>query len=277
MSGPRFTVVAALLHGQPDLMADDNPYEVFLRSKEAALMAELASVRATLADLARLADKPAEQSTNEPAPTPPARQTKSKRASSDKANRYSGMTISDAIAEVLEAKAIPMSTGQIWEALHEGGVEPMAEDALKAITWALRKRARNHNDVVHIAYGKWALRKWYTEPQLRKMAKRHAGRGGFSREDHVAATKGGIERRRAAGLPVGGRTSMTPERCAEAERMIRSGYSIAATARVMEVTPATIYNRIGRDKISALREAREQEDSQQEPVGEESGHLRVIK
>ena len=58
MSGPRFTVVAALLHGQPDLMADDNKYEVFLRGKEAALMAELAAVRATLADLARVAGKP---------------------------------------------------------------------------------------------------------------------------------------------------------------------------------------------------------------------------
>jgi len=59
--------------------------------------------------------------------------------------------------------------------------------------------------------------------------------------------------------------------------MIRSGYSIAATARAMGVTPATIYNRIGRDKILTLREAREQEGSQQEPAGEESGHLRVIK
>jgi len=109
------------------------------------------------------------------------------------------------------------------------------------------------------------------------MTKSHAGRGHLSREDHVAATKEGIERRRAKGLPWGGRSTMTPERCTEAERMIRSGYSIAATARVMGVTPATIYNRIGRDKILALREAREQEDSQQEPAGEESGRLRVIK
>jgi hypothetical protein len=274
MSEPRFTIVAALLHERPDLMADDNEYEVFLRGREASLMAELAAVRATLANLARLAGKPDEQSTSEPATR---KETTSKQSGRNKAKRYSGLTISDALVEVLEASAIPMSTGQIWTALQKEGVEPLSEDSVKSLTWALRKRARNHNDVVHVAYGKWALRKWYTEPQLRKMAKRHGGRGGLSREDHVAATKDGIERRRAAGLPVGGRSSITPERRAEVERMIRAGYSIAATAREMGVTPATIYNRIGRNKISALREAREQNEPQQEPAGEESGHLRVIK
>jgi len=276
MSGPRFTVVAALLHGQPDLMADDNKYEVFLRGKEAALMAELAAVRATLADMARLAGKPTEQSAEPPSAHKEDEGPKPKR-SRDKARPYSGLTISDALVEVLEASGIPMSTGQIWAALQKGGVEQTAEDPVRATTWALRKRASNHNDVVHIAYGKWALRNWFTEPQLRRMTKSHAGRGHLSREDHVAATKEGIERRRAKGLPWGGRSSITPERRAEAERMIRSGYSIAATARAMGVTPATIYNRIGRDKILTLREAREQEGSQQEPAGEESGHLRVIK
>ena len=44
VSGPHFSVVAALLHQRPDLMSDD-PYEGFLKAKEAALLAELASVR----------------------------------------------------------------------------------------------------------------------------------------------------------------------------------------------------------------------------------------
>jgi hypothetical protein len=258
-------------------MADDSEYEVFLKGREASLMAELAAVRATLANLARLAGRPGEQSVDEPTPARTAKDTKSKLATRNKADRYSGLTISDALVEVLEAGAVPMSTGQIWTALQKEGVEPLSEDSVKSLTWALRKRARNHNDVVHVAFGKWALRKWFTEPQLRRMAKSYAGRGNLSREDHAKATKEGIEKRRAKGQPWGGRTSMTPERCAAAERLIRAGYSIAATAREMEVTPATIYNRIGRDKISALRDAREQAASEREPEGEESGRLRVIK
>ena len=75
---------------------------------------------------------------------------------------------------------------------------------------------------------------------------------------------------------------MTPERCAEVERMIRAGYTLAATAREIGVTPATIYNNMGRDKIATLRaeaeEAREKDSSShQQPATEEPGHLRAIK
>jgi IS30 family transposase len=74
---------------------------------------------------------------------------------------------------------------------------------------------------------------------------------------------------------------MTAERRADVERMLRSGYSIAATARAIGVVPATIYNNFGRDKISALRaeavETGEEDHSRQQPAVEESNHLRVIK
>jgi hypothetical protein len=263
-------------------MSDGNQYEVFLRGKEAALMAELAAVRAALADLARVTAKVSGQNTEAPpASKDDGNEPRPKRTSRDKAKPYSGLTISDALVEALEASGIPMSTAQIWAALQQGGVEPIAEDSVRAITWALRKRARNHGDVVHIAYGKWGLRKWYSEAKLRKLAKVNTGRGGASTEVHASRTKAGIEKRRAAGLQVGARSRMTPERCAEVERMIRAGYSLAATAREIGVVPATIYNNMGRDKIAALRaeadEAGGEDSSPQQPAAEEPGHLRVIK
>jgi hypothetical protein len=278
MSGPRFSVVAALLHDWPDLMSDD-PYEGFLRAKEAALLAELASVRATLAERARLAGNVPEHTASDPAPA--ADGAKPKRAKQGKAKRYSGLSFSDAIVEALEASATPLSTGQIWQALQKEGVESISEDSLRAITWALRKRVRNHNDVVRVAYGKWDIRSRYTETQLRKLAKSNTGRGSLSREDHVALTKAGIENRRAAGLQVGARSSMTPERREQVERMLRSGYGIAATAREIGVVPATIYNNFGRDKIAEFRAegraARKQKTSTPEPPGEDPSHLRVVK
>jgi transposase-like protein len=257
----------------------DDPYEGFLRAKEAALLAELASVRATLAERTRLAGKPSAQPTIQPAGT--AGESKPKRTARDKTKLYSGLTVSDAVVEVLEASAVPLSTGQIWQALQKEGVEPISEDSLKAITWALRKRARNHNDVVRVAYGKWDLRSRYTEAQLRRIAKGNSGRGSLTRDDHVARTKAGIEKRRAAGLQVGARSSMTAERRADVERMIRAGYSIAATAREIGVVPATIYNNFPRDLIAQMRAAgegaAEQEGSTHEPAGDQPGHLRVIK
>lgn len=282
MNRPRFTVVAALLHRQPEHpMSDDNQYEMFLRGKEAALMAELAAVRSTLAELARLGGKPAEPNA-EPASTPKDVGSKAKSRGRDKAKPYSGLTISDAVVEVLEASGIPMSTGQVWAALQKGGVEPIAEDSVKSVTWALRKRARNHNDVVHVAYGKWGLRKWYSEAQLRKLAKSNTGRGGESSDVHAERTKAGIERRRAAGLQVGARPRMTPERCAEAERLLSAGYSLAATAREIGVVPATIYNNISRSRIANLRAegrvTQQEASSSSEPdEGDETSHLRVVK
>jgi hypothetical protein len=278
MSGQRFSIVAALLHQRPDFMSDD-PYEGFLRAKEAALMAELASVRATLTERARLAGKPPPgQSESQP---PVQETTKPRRSGGrEKGKLYSGLTVTDAILEVLEASAVPLSTSQIWQALQKEGVEPISEDSLKAITWALRKRARNHNDVVRVAYGKWDLRSRYTEKQLRKLAKGNTGRGGVSSEEHGARTKAGIEKRRAAGLQVG-RSGMTPERRADVERMLRAGRSLAATAREIGVVSATIYNNFGRNKIAELRAegraAKQQATSSSEPEGEERGHLRVVR
>lgn len=253
-------------------MSDDNQYEMFLRGKEAALMAELAAVRSTLAELARLGGKPSQQNA-EPASTLKDGRDKSKSAGQGKAKPYSGLTISDAVVEVLEASGIPMSTGQIWAALQKGGVEPIAEDSVKSVTWALRKRARNHSDVLHVSYGKWGLRKWYSESQLRKLAKSNTGRGGESSDVHAERTKAGIERRRAAGHQVGAPSRMTPERRADAERLLRAGHSIAATAREIGVVPATIYNNISRSRIAELRS--EGADGETEPSGD--GHLRVVK
>ena len=109
MTGPRFTVVAAMLHRQPEHpMSDDNQYEMFLRGREAALMAELAAVRSTMAELARLAGKPSEPNA-ETASTLKDGGSKSKSRGRDKAKPYSGLTISDAVVEVLEASGIPMS------------------------------------------------------------------------------------------------------------------------------------------------------------------------
>jgi transposase-like protein len=259
----------------------DDPYEGFLRAKEAALQAELASVRATLAERARLAGKTTEQPADPPIDTTPSKSPKPKRTARDKANHYAGLTVSDAVVEVLEASAVPLSTGQIWAALQKAGVEPISEDSVRAITWALRKRAINHNDVVRVAYGKWDLRSRYTEAQLRRIAKGNSGRGSLTREDHVARTKAGIENRRASGLQVGARSSMTPERRAQVERMLRGGYNVSAVAREMGVVPATIYNNFGRDRIAELRaeaKARKEQGSAS-PIeaGEEPNHLRVVK
>src|SRR5262245_37137719 len=131
--GVRSTIVAALLHDRPKPMSDD-PYEAFLKAKEQALLAELASVRATLAERARLAGKTSEQPASQRSGTPAHEARKPKRSPPDKAKPYSGLNISDAIFEVLEASTVPLSTGQIWQALQKEGVEPVSEDSVKAIT-----------------------------------------------------------------------------------------------------------------------------------------------
>jgi hypothetical protein len=273
MSEPRFTAVAALLHERP-LMSDD-PYEGFLKAKEAALLAELASVRATLADRARLTGKTSEQ------PTGSDDKTKPKRQAREKSNPYSGLTISDAIVEVLEESSVPLSTGQIWSVLQKAGVEPISEDSVKAITWTLRKRARHHKDVVRVAYGKWDLRARYSDAQLRKITKSNTGMGAHSREDHVARTKAGIEKRRAAGLRVGQPSKMTPEVTSQLESMMRAGDSISSISRRLEISVATIRNHYSRDDIVKLRAEgvaeREREPSEPDPAGNEPSRLRVVK
>jgi hypothetical protein len=249
MSDTRLSLVAAFLHEWQDM--SDNPYEGFLKAKEAALLAELAAVRAALADIARL--------TGSGGITPPSAapnedgQPRSKKTHA-KANPFAGLTMSDAIVEVLEDSSVPLSSGQIWAVLHKAGVEASSADPVKNISWSLRKRARTQDDVVNVSSGKWNLKSRYTPSQLRKLAKSNTGRGNLSREEHVEKTRSGMAKAKARGRRVGAPLFMTPEREAEAERRLGAGESISQIAEDWDISRQTLYTRFNSDRIAQLRE-----------------------
>ncbi len=66
---------------------------------------------------------------------------------------------------------------------------------------------------------------------------------------------------RARGIRLGAEIKMTPEKIAEAERMLLEGKSVAVVAAALGVTPPTIYAKFDQETLQKLREAKQNDES----------------
>lgn len=160
-------------------------FETLLRRKEASLEAELAAVRADLAEVERA------------------------RGGSPAVDRASaGLDISklpltEAVYQYLKTEKRPKKAKQIWEALAAAGREVEADNPVRSVQWALKKLVAQNDDVFSPGWGKWHLKSKYTKAQLTKLIAKSAGRGGRSASEHVARTKAGLEKAKASGKKLG--------------------------------------------------------------------------
>jgi hypothetical protein len=217
-------------------------YEVFLRNREAALLAELNAVRSTLEDLVLR---------TEIEPAHGVAEQKSHAPTSSGTRDFSDMTLTDAVMEYLREMKEPETPAEISSALMAAGIEFHSDDPARSIRHVLRKRAK---DVISVGFGKWDLRSKYHHAQIRAIAKINGGMGGKARKQHVKSTTEGMRRAREAGIRIGATPKIAPEQWQEVERMIRSGSKVPDIAKHFDVTPALIYQRYNRAAIRELRE-----------------------
>jgi hypothetical protein len=185
---------------------------------------------------------------------------------------FAGLELRDAIFEYLSLQKEMKSPKEIWAALEKAGFKILSGYPIHAVSSALRERAHRRGDVFK-AVGRWGVVQNFSTNFVRRVTKKSAGMGGKSAEEHSAKTKTGIEQRRAAGLQVGARPKLTPEQEREAEEMLRAKVAVSAVARHFGVVRQTILNRIGKERVKALRsgaaEATETDTT--------TSHLRVVK
>jgi hypothetical protein len=269
-------------------MTDKRPtiskLESFLRNKEAKLAAQLESMRCELEAVrceledylaARSQEAPAHPiSVHPPIATSP---TPTEQDLSD-------LTLKDAIVAHIDRVGRPQSPSEIWESLSQQGVEPLSDDPVKAVSWALRK-LKMKGEVVMLSFGQWDLRKRYGNTKLKEIAKLSAGRGGQTRATHSKRTKAGIERHIAAGGRIGAPRKFNAEMAAEMKRLLGQQMSKSAVCASLGVSVQTYYN--NRDLLKVWKEGepwpprrptKEQlAAAELEPQRDTQAQLRVVK
>jgi hypothetical protein len=185
---------------------------------------------------------------------------------------FAGLELRDAIFKYLSLQREMKSPKEVWAALEKAGFKILSGYPIHAVSSALRERAHRRGDVFK-AVGRWGVVENFSTNFVRRVTKKSAGMGGKSAEEHGAKTSAGLQRRKAAGLKVGARPKLTPDQEREAEEMLRAKVNVSAVAEHFGVTRATIYNRIGKERVKELRsgsaEATETESA--------TSHLRVVK
>lgn len=218
-----------------------SPLEIFLRDREAKLSAELAAVRSDLAEYLSV-----KQQSQPAAPPVKAVVTAPERDWSDH-------KITDALMEYLRTIENPQSPSEIWDACEKAGVRVEAEDPVKSVRWALRKRAKMIGDIVQVSFGKWDLRERYSEAKLKEMAKINAGRGGRTRKAHSKLTKEGLRRHREAGGRHGAPRKLTAARVIQLKALLdKNEISVVAACSEVGISPALYY--LYRNRIAVWKE-----------------------
>jgi hypothetical protein len=166
------------------------------------------------------------------------------------------------------------SAKEIWAALEQTGFKLLSGYPVHAVSSALRERARRRADVFK-ALGRWGAVKNFSTNFVRRVTKKSAGMGGKSAEEHGAATSAGLQRRKAAGLRVGAAPKLSPEQVAEAQEMLKAGYTVSAVALRFDVTRPTLYARLSKGRIKELRAMAKA--TKAEGIDSTTSHLRVVK
>jgi transposase-like protein len=231
--------------------------------------ADLARYQSALMELTRIGMPSV---TAEPPVATPAPAREVFEVSEPQQGMFAGLELRDAIHKYLSLQREMRSPKEIWAALEKAGFKILSGYPIHAVSSALRERAHRRGDVFK-AGGRWGVVENFSTNFVRRVTKKSAGMGGKNAEEHGAKTSAGLQRRKDAGLQVGARPKLTPEQEREAEEMLRAKMAVSAVARHFGVVRQTILNRIGKERVKALRSG----TAEATETDTTTSHLRVVK
>lgn len=152
-----------------------------------------------------------------------------------------GPELAAAAIKQLETANCPMTARDIWAALVRAGMHMRLtmRDPAYSILVVLKRRLKTERDVVLTGYGKWALRKWYTDSEAEELDRKWGGTGGRSKTAHAEKTSTAVKEKIARGESWGRQRTVTAEHMAKAYEVIRRGGSKLAAANAAEIKHPT--------------------------------------
>lgn len=159
-------------------------------------------------------------------------------------DEFNGMALPAMVHHVLELQPnrLPATATKILEVLEAHGVAPSTKAPLHSVQTALNRRKDTLGDVIHTGFGEWGLLDWYTESEIKKLAKVPDGANARDKAMHADKMKKGIAKVRARGAHYGKPPKITEEMWKLATKLINEdGYGITRVHQeVIKLTPEGI-------------------------------------
>ena len=77
---------------------------------------------------------------------------------------FHGMSIADAVKQLLASRKKPLGTQEITESIMAGGVVFSTDTPANTVGSVLHRQATKVGDIISVGRGKWALAAWYPNP-----------------------------------------------------------------------------------------------------------------
>lgn len=152
---------------------------------------------------------------------------------------FKDLTMPQAVFEALKRAEKALVAKDILGMLNADNAAPTGDGPVKKVQVALKRRAEKQSDIVHIGWGEWGLRKWYTLDQLEKFAALIDGAHARDKRTHRKRMKEGIRKAQERGAHYGGPPKITPEQWTRALELAAEGATTmtAIHREIIKLTP----------------------------------------
>lgn len=223
-------------------MSPLSTYDMILQpllEKRAQLESELRAVTAAIDSLRNAKNAHGVEQVS--SPIAPPLDAKSGKLDADESVVFARMTQPQAVYEVLKREGRALVARKIRDVLALDNAAPSGDvlSSTRKVQVALTRRLKTHGDVVHIGWGEWGLKEWYTDDELEKFKALVNGAGARDKREHSRRTSEGIQKAVARGAYYGTRPRITPDQWNYASKLISEGESkfMNIYREVIKLTP----------------------------------------
>lgn len=152
---------------------------------------------------------------------------------------FARMSQPQAVYEVIRRAGEALVAKTILEVLRAAGSAPSGSDPVKKIQVALNRRVKSHGDVIHVGWGEWGLKEWYSDEEIEKSQALIDGANARDKREHRRRMKEGIRKLQQRGAHYGKPPKITPEQWALALNLISEGETMisAIYREIVKLTP----------------------------------------
>lgn len=165
-----------------------------------------------------------------------------------------GLSVAEAAVKLLESKPArtALSQSELVKELVNVGFHFDSSSPQGTLGIALARRARNYQDIIQVAKGRWALMRGFEASEIIKLSAEISAAQTEAVEEHRKQVHRGLEAAKKRGVQIGAKPKITAEIVGKLKALLASGCPKMKACKSVGITSTTYYN--NKALIDAWRE-----------------------